>query len=537
MRLLALLVLSLTVLGAAPAEARKKRAPPKNDLLDVVVLPFGALSGSKAAEAKDALELELELVDNTRVAAADMVLGDIEEAGAAAFKPATLAKIMKKRGVEVLVGTPPTLGSGRSKPLVVAWANDGKPRAFREIAAGASPDQIAATSLSMLKPALAKWSSLSPQQLPTAGSDDDDDDDDVLADEDPPAKKPETKPKKPARDPVEDDDERTTRSIDDDEDAPPKKKPKKERTRVVDDAEDAEPRRRRAALDENDVSGLDGERRSMLEVEDEADGRSTTVKESHAIALSGTFDGATWFYGFEGNDGVQPDPVQAPFYPGGSVRFDLWPTENLGIDASGSLAAVQFSIRSRADLLITPNKFVSWHTNAGVAFKGRYLFHLADEGVLRTIGLAGRVGYRYWGATVEQQVVSGTTENLTVVPGFQFHGLSIGPEIYIPLFLPDRRFEIEVKIDALPLTFYSEQPDNPGGSSLAFGYNAELLMRFDLFGGFFFEAAGKSTGATINFEDEGDRVTVDGANQRLTLKGGRSLNVSGGFSVGVGFMY
>ena len=36
--------------------ARKKKAPPKNDLLDVVVLPFGALSGSKAAEAKDALE-------------------------------------------------------------------------------------------------------------------------------------------------------------------------------------------------------------------------------------------------------------------------------------------------------------------------------------------------------------------------------------------------------------------------------------------------------------------------------------------------
>ena len=49
MRLLALLVLALTVLGAAPAEARKKKAPPKNDLLDVVVLPFGALSGSRTS--------------------------------------------------------------------------------------------------------------------------------------------------------------------------------------------------------------------------------------------------------------------------------------------------------------------------------------------------------------------------------------------------------------------------------------------------------------------------------------------------------
>ena len=64
------------------------------------------------------------------------------------------------------------------------------------------------------------------------------------------------------------------------------------------------------------------------------------------------------------------------------------------------------------------------------------------------------------------------------------------------------------------------------------------MTRFDLYGGFFVELAGKSTGATINFEGEGDRVTVGGNETDLvTLKGGRSLNVAAGFSVGVGFMY
>jgi hypothetical protein len=118
------------------------------------------------------------------------------------------------------------------------------------------------------------------------------------------------------------------------------------------------------------------------------------------------------------------------------------------------------------------------------------------------------------------------------------HALTVGPELYVPLFVLDRRFEIEFKVDTMPLTRYEEAPDNPGKSSLAFGYHAELLTRFDLFGGFFVELAGKSTGATINFDGEGDRITVVPANAEfVTLKGGRSLNLVGGFSVGVGFMY
>ena len=46
-----------------------------------------------------------------------------------------------------------------------------------------------------------------------------------------------------------------------------------------------------------------------------------------------------------------------------------------------------------------------------------------------------------------------------------------------------------------------------------------------------------STGATIQFDGTGDRVTVDGARQFVALEGGRSLTYNLGFSIGVGFMY
>ncbi|MDP2341214.1 MAG: hypothetical protein Q8O67_09660 [Deltaproteobacteria bacterium] len=561
MRLTWLLLAGLTLVFAAPADAARRRRPvkPKNEPLDIVVLPFGALSGKKATEAKEALELELELVDNARVVAADTVLADIDDAGAEAFSPAVLSRILKKRGIEVLVATPPSMTSSTGKPLVVAWAADGLPRAFREVAAGASVDQIAATTLSFLKPALVKWKTSPAVKLP-APSRVADDDDDVLRggsdDEDEPPKKPSRRDPNPPivsnpKDPSDANDRRrpVARSIDDDEDDTARKRAARaadeeeeararRRSRVVDDDEDAAPRRRRAAIDETDVGGLEGERRSLLDVEDDLAAGGGTVKDHHLIAVSGTFDGATWYYNFEGNDGVQPDAVQAGFYPGGSARADLWLFPWLGVDASASLAAVQFQINSNANLTITPNKFVSWHTHGGAALKARYLVRFADEGVVRLIGIGGRLGYRYWGASVEQQIVNGSAETLTVVPGFQLHSLAVGPELYLPLFVGDRRFELELKVDTLPATFYSEQPDNPGGSSLAFGYDAELLLRFDLFGGFFVEAVGKSTGLTINFEGEGDRVTVVGGNNQLvSLKGGRSVNVAAGGSLGVGFMF
>jgi hypothetical protein len=504
----------LAMVWAGPAEAKRRRkaSPKATEPLDVVVLPFSVLRGNDAKAAREALELELELVDNIRVQDGGAIAADLD-AARDAFDPAAIKAAMGRRSIEVLITAPP----GFERPLIVVYGADGKPRLLKELPRGAGPDQMAATALAVVKPALGTWSTLKPQKLPPRAGKGVDVGDVVLGDDDDDGDVPSR-----GRDP--DDEPRTT------------KKPRRTAT-LDDDADDAETKRRGAVDGDGDT--LDGgPRRSLSEIEDKGSSAIGPIKTGHLLAVSGTFDGAAWHYNFEGNDNVQPGAVGAGFHPGGSIRADLWPVENFGIDASAALSTVQFQINSNANLTVAPNRFVSIHANAGVSGRGRYLLHLSDDGVLRVVGIGGRIGYRFWQGTVETQRITSSNRILTVVPGFTMHALTVGPELYIPLFMLDRRFEVELKLDTMPVTRYAETPDNPGKNSLAFGYHAELLTRFDLYGGFFVELAGKSTGATINFEGEGDRVTVGGNETDLvTLKGGRSLNVAAGFSVGVGFMY
>lgn len=519
------MVAALLLASPASARRRKKKTAKPPEPLDIAVMPFGVLRGADAKAASDALELELELVDNVRVQDAGAIAADLS-AAADPFAPGTIKSAMARRSIEVLVTAP----AGFARPFIVVYAKDGKARVLKELPRGAGPDEMAATALAVIKPALPKWSSLKPQALPERagrGVDvdvvgDDDDDDDLPRGSD----------------------KRASRVQDDDDDVAPVDDgaSRRKRTAGLDDDDDSLKRdeRRRRALDDSDGESLDQrKRRSLADVEDETSGDGAgPTKTSHILALSGTFDGAGWYYAFEGNDNVQPVPVGAGFHPGGSVRGDLWLQEFVGVDVSAALSTVQFQINSNPNLEVAPNRFLSIHANAGVSGRGRLMLHLSDDGVLRTIGLGARVGYRFWQGSVETQRILVNNRILTVVPGFSMHALTVGPELYVPLFVLDRRFEIELKLDTMPLTRYAETPDNPGKNSLAFGYHAELLARFDLYGGFFVELAGKSTGATVNFEGEGDRVTVGGNDSDLvTLKGGRSVNVAGGFSVGVGFMY
>lgn len=508
------------LLGAAPAEARRKQSatPKKVEPVDVAVLPFEVLRGDQARAASEALELELELVDGVRVQDAGGAFADLQ-AAKDPFDPATVKRAMNRRGLEALVTAP----AGLERPWLVVFGADGKPRILKELPRGADAEQMAATALAAIKPAVPGFAKLKPQKLPARGNG------------------------VGLRDVIvggEDDEDgpvgtgRGTRSGDGDDDA--SRRRDKRRTAGL-DGDAGDDARRRDALDGGDDERLgtgDGPRRTLADVDDANRSAGGPVKETHLLALSGTFDGAGWRYAFEGNDNVQPAPVTAGFHPGGAVRADLWPLPFLGVDASGAISTVQFKIADSPNLAVAPNRFVSIHTNAGVSARGRFLLRLSDDGTLRTIGIGARLGYRYWSASYETQRIVGANRVLTVVPGFTMHALTAGPEIYVPIFVLDRRFELELKIDTMPLTRYEEAPDNPGRNSLAFGYHAELLTRFDLFGGFFVELAGKSTGATINFDGEGDRVTVLPANSELvTLKGGRSLNLVGGFSVGVGFMY
>ena len=510
---LSFFILALVWSGTAEAKRRKAVAP-ANEPLDVVVLPFVVLRGNDANAAREALELELELVDGIRVQDGGAIAADLE-AAKDPLAPAAIKAAMARRSVEVLVTAP----TGFPRPLIVVFGADGKPRVLKELPRGAGPEQTAATALAVLKPALDAWGTLKPQKLParaTAGSaangvdlgpdgDDDGDDASRRGDATSPAARGTKQPK-------------STTALDDDDD----------------DAAAA----RRSAIDTNDGSLDAGPRRTLSDVEKQRGGGGGPIKTGHLLAVSGTFDGAGWHYDFKGNDNVQPGAVGAGFHPGGSIRADVWPVEFFGVDASASLSAIQFQINSVENLVVTPKRFTSFHTNAGVSGRGRYLLRLSDDGVVRVVGLGVRVGYRFWQGTVETQRITANNRILTVVPGFSVHALTVGAELDLPLFLLNRRVDIELKVDTMPVTRYAEAPDNPGKNSLAFGYHAELLTRVDVLGGFFVELAGKSTGATLNFEGEGDRVTVGGnTGDLLTLQGGRSVNVAAGFSVGVGFMF
>jgi hypothetical protein len=79
----------------------------------------------------------------------------------------------------------------------------------------------------------------------------------------------------------------------------------------------------------------------------------------------------------------------------------------VGLDASGALSAIPFKINGNEVFSVTPDRFVAWHTNVGASLRGRLMLRLSDDGALRSIGLGGRIGYRYWGASAEPQVGTG----------------------------------------------------------------------------------------------------------------------------------
>jgi hypothetical protein len=422
--------------------------------------------------------------------------------------------------------------------------------------------------MAALKPALQRWGAQKPIALPGTpaggrggagvGTEDvlvesdrerqaarppptpDEDDDEEAADDD------RARTRRPTRPPPDDDDrrsrERRPPTLDDEpaaprprvDDAPPPR-------RVVEEA----PRRERAALDDGEDETLTArERRSLADVEGAPDGPGP-VKPSHLVAVAASFAGTIWHHSFDGNDNVQPQPVTTEPFPGGALRFDLWPFPWLGLDVTGGLSGARFQMNNperpaaESVIFVLPDSFVSWRTKLGAAAKARALLRFGDDGALRLVGLGLRAGYRYWAATVESQVIRGTTQRLTVVPGFGLHTFAVGPEVYLPLFVADRRFEIELKADVLPpWSFYSESPDNPGRKTFAVGYHAELLARFDISGGFFAELAAQSTGLTVNYEGDGDRVTtVPNSLDLAALKGGRVWNIDGALTLGVGFFY
>lgn len=511
---------------------KKKRASP----LNVVVVPFVG-KGTGGSDVKEAIELELELVEIVQVSASDTLEGDLRKAGKRAFEAALLSSSLSRRGVDVLIRG--ERGPGEKNPdalLVVAYGRDGQPRFFKELMLGSEPDAAAATIVDALRPILEGWKSARPIRLPFTGAEDEKLD--VLVDED---ESPRVIGKKRGDD---DAPSRATpvRDVLEDEPAPPKKSEPAKVTRnksPLDFNEDDDKPQRRSRLDDDAPAdavsprgeiGSDGRRRSIADLEDdELPEPANDVKLRHTFALSGAFDGGTWRYSFDGA-GVGDTEVAATFYPGGSALVDVWPMSWLGADAEVAFAAVPFKING-GGITVTPGEFLSIQTRIGGAIKLRYTLK-------NGIGLGGRLGYRYLGASVEAQTVEneGQTKNLTVVPGYTLHAAAVGAEIFMPILIGGNRLEVDLRADGLPATYYAEQPDNPGRQSLAFGWAVSLATRYDLVSGFFLEARGQSTGTTVTYTEEGERNAFVG-NQLQKLQGGSVLNLTAGFSVGVGFMF
>ncbi|MCC7071095.1 MAG: hypothetical protein IT383_07225 [Deltaproteobacteria bacterium] len=543
-----LLVAAMVALAVAgPAHAKRKRKAPRATPLNVAVLPFtGKASG--AGEVKEALELELELVSSAAVVGSDTVADETRRLSAP-FEAAALGPILAKRAIDVLVVGARARGRDDDDVLlVIAYAKDGEPRFFVELPLGRAPQDTAVAVVDALRPALAAWKRQRPVTLPTPAGKPASRDvriADVLADDDEdPAPK-----RRPAPDePDELDAEPVRRRADPEDEEPPKiakhdKRGDSPLAFTSDDVED-EPvrstkRKRTPSIDDDGAaetvarSTIDDAGR-RIDAEEKVDEPPSGTALAHTMALTAAFDGATWAYSFEG-DAVGSTKLNAVFFPGGSVAVDAWPLRPfgvpwIGLEADGAIAFVPFRINA-SDVPVTPSALTATHFRLGAMLKGRFVLK-------NGMGFGARLGYRYYGASIEAQTVSvdGQTENLTVVPGFEFHTAAVGIEAFVPLVILGHRLEIDIKADALPLTYYEEKPDDPGGTSLAYGWYANAGVRYDLIGGFFGELRGQTVGAMADYSNQGGRKIFVGE-QLETLAGGDVLNFTLGFSAGVGFMF
>ena len=500
MRAVLLLLITLGICCAFGfAEQAYAKRGKGSSTLTVVVVPFVG-KGAGGENVKEALELELELVATVRLLASDSLERDLSNAGKRAFDKQKLSSVLKRAGIDVLIRG--ERGAGANNPdalLVTAYGKDGQPRFFRELALGSDPDAVAVTIIDALRPLLERWQGARPVRVPVA-ADEDEPLDVFVGDDDADQDKDSARLiRRPTRDPV-------------DRSAPVEQQRPRKESRL-----DEEP-------SEEEVDPV----KSIDDVEDEL-ASPTATKLSHTLALSGAFDGGTWRYTFDGN-GVGDTNLVAPFYVGGSALIDVWPVPWLGADLELAFAGVPFVIGG--PIPVVPASFISVQSRVGAALKLRYAMQ-------NGVGIGGRLGYRYYGASVETQtILSGTTlETLTVVPGYTLHALALGVELFVPIIIGGKRLEIDLRADALPgLSFYQEQPDNPGGKTLAYGWSLLLAARYDLAAGFFLEARGQSTGASVTYTQEGERQAFVGPTLQ-NLQGGTVLNLVLGFSTGIGFMF
>lgn len=536
-------------------------------LMSLVVLPFEA-TGAKQYELPDAIELELELVDSVIVKSNKRVWAALRKRKDARFAPKTIRQVCKRRDCDILIrGVEGWSKDGNEALHIVAYARDGTARYWSIHDRDDNVDALAAEVAKKLAKALRRWSRLKPIKVvfPDAPGYRDAEpisDEDLFVEVAPKRKAEKRVERKlPEEEPLALDDLFAV-------DRPPKKRDPSKRRRIAGTAgpsrsektekkreaerrekkrrkrDEADARRRREQGDSYD-DGRDSkedeghqrrkERKRMAEPEEEDDSeRETDPRLSHLVLVGAGVDIGTWYYAFQANRPDQDAGFWNPAFPGLRVHGSLWPIEWVGVDVDARAMWVPFETEDPTAPIV-PKKFSVYQISAGGALNGRYIMHLGAFG----LGAGGRIGYRYLGALVEPQTHSGDSLLYTVVPGYHFHALSVGGHFFASAIFLERRLEIEVDADLLPATTYSETPDNPGSGQLAFGWNVEGKIRFDLIYGIFAEGSIYTAGLYNSYMGTGDRLSGNYGDDgtRTLVQGGNVWNAAGGASLGVGFFW
>jgi len=592
-------VVVLAVLFASgDADARRKKASKPSGPKKIVVVPFEA-EGALAYEVPKELELELELHEGVIVVASARTWAELKKQGAKKFDRKTLQKVMQRRGVDVLMrGVKGYDDDGAEALHVLLYANDGRVRFQGTLTESLdAPDALPGLIASVVEEPLHRFDGLAaiepvfpakpkkgakPRAAPVVvddeppppppakdavddshlfvdfddgkdkrdakrappkradlgdkpiertdrrarvvGGDGDDDDDD----DDEPAPRAATRAQKPAE--TTDDDEAPEdkprrRRFDDPDDNEPEEKRPAARTRFIDEDDE------RASTDRDKKR----DRASMADVVDDEKPAGDEPDLSHVVSVAVGAGGASWFYDFAANKPIQSNQFLAPIFPAGTLRIDLWPIEWVGVDVDAHLQAVRFNVDDPS-APIQPQTFFAYRYGASAAAKGRYILHLGNVGV----GAGGRVGYRLLGAFADKQTHADDGDFFTVVPGYMFHTIFVGAELYAAVVFFERRLEFEWRLDGLPLTRYEEYPDNPGAESLAFGWATTANVRMEIFYGAFAELYFFHSGAIVTFDGVGNRrgALLDATSgQRELIQGGRVTTIDGTAGLALGWMW
>lgn len=524
----------LVLLCSLDAGARSRAAA--QGPYTLAVAPFdGEKAGGRALA--EMLELELEEVETVVVQGDRWLRSDLRRAGDDGWQREPLARILRKRDIQILVRGR-MLGGGLE---VVAFGDDGRPRFRARFDTPENLDRSAKAIAARLGPALLKWGATRP-----------------LVERD--------GPQEGAATPV-DEQERLFVEKREVSGAPAERAIAATTADPLDSARDEVPR----FLEDPPSPGRDEPRgsqrgkrstgRRLLISEDEPEeppSRITTVSDLPEVApsrrvvqtmaqaekelaaprlplllVSGAGTVGGWSYGFTAID-KQDDFERRYISYGGGLRLASWLLPYVGVDAH---LDVQTYRVSTAPEPVTPKQLTVIAPYGGIVLRGGFPF-IVDGSVLSP-GL--RVGYRYWGSFVDVQ--TNTEDNLgyTLIPGWQLHAVSVGFEGTLAYRGAPFPVDIEVRLEALPLVRYLELPDNPAQTAVPVGGSGDLIIRLPVYKSVFVEAAGGMTFVFIDWSGgPGTRRStnrIDEEGNRLLINGGESLNLRFGGTIGVGLSF